>query len=1142
MKFSRIKIVTFFIALLLLGWFLYPRELFLGFIYEGGAELSRAERYYLSYLKSHTLNKFATLRLANLYERKGEPEKAAPWLKQLYEKRSKDWKVANRYLNYFEDLHAEEELYRLRREIAKNFIEAPLFPKGRIKELLEDALSYAIWSQKTEDVYQLIEQIARIARRPEDYYALKADYDRGLKKTQEVLAYLHQQLEAKPTDEELRQEMSTLYAMEGNIEEAFAILDAGLKLNPQSLNLLDTQMVLQARLKNWQAAIAIAQTILQLEALSSQERADYMEKLAVLYHKTGQEEKRRSLYVTAFHSQDLSDKDRIFFADQLDIFYRDRHQLAKVKTLYEEIVVDATIAIQWKAEYVDKLAFFYTQQRELDQVIALYQTTLLSKDLESEDRLHFIQNLGSLYNQRRQKALLIQLFRNEIEGELLYAEEKSILMGDLGDLYLNDQQFDPALKLYNQAFELDPEAKENWLNLIYFYERTKVFDKELTWLQNYLEKFSDDTTRQKLLVDLYLYELKSLEPLALYAGYVAERKDADVYLGVAELFLKKEKGDQAKDWAKRYYPLFSGRPKILSNLIGFFVEAKSFAPALNLCEDLLKRYPQDPLLLVQLGNLYNIKGQPKKSEEVYQRLISLKINDPEILKQVGIDILFAGQAFRAIGYLEQAIAVKKEDHESWFWLSEAFFSQGLREKGSEASGKVYALLKDRHELSEEEARIRVKTMGRLTKGSWEKDYQELMQKYPANFDLHADYLDLLIDQSQTAAAESFLAQMAEIFPKRSQELSSYEIRITFAKHDWDQAVALLETILGDRPYLWSYRRDLAESYFNAGRWRQARVEYQNVFEATGDRLGVVSPLHELEQVFDSRVETRFGLTDFGSDQFWTTRLAGQSFLSEKLQFRGETANGFFKAATDHFADHVQFGKFLLSQYQRSGLSLEGGLGFGHSPLRNSPSVHLGARWQRPANTSLDLHLDVREMRHDFPEAISGGTLTDTVRLDGDTFLGERLSLFSRYEFKRNYLPGGLSAFEHFAEPGVSYQIFRKPELQVIYYFTFSHVSDSADFLEEVPLVKNLRSHIVSLQWSHQVHPRFLYQWSLFGGEDTSKNTHLVEGDLWGTNGRLVWNLLPWLDCIGSYSFAKESLATVSGKSHQFGIAFSSHWH
>ena len=139
MNFSKRKIIVFFATLLVLGWFLYPRELFLGFIYEGTQQLEKAEGFYHRYLQKRTLNKFATLRLAMLYERMGEPEKATPLLRDLYAVRKKDWKVATRYLDYLENLHDEEGLYRLRREVAENFMKAPLFPKGRVIELLDGA-------------------------------------------------------------------------------------------------------------------------------------------------------------------------------------------------------------------------------------------------------------------------------------------------------------------------------------------------------------------------------------------------------------------------------------------------------------------------------------------------------------------------------------------------------------------------------------------------------------------------------------------------------------------------------------------------------------------------------------------------------------------------------------------------------------------------------------------------------------------------------------------------------------------------------------------------------------------------------------------------------------------------------------------
>lgn len=1295
MRFSKTKIITFFIALLILGWFLYPRELFLGFIYEGTAELERAEQFYRNYLAKRSLNKFATLRLANLYLRMGEPENATPLLRSLYEHRRRDWKVALRYIDHLIDLHDEAAAYHLQIEVAKNFMEAPLHPRGKLKELLDDALVYAIWRQKTKDCFELIDLLLQVTRDQEDYLAFKADLERGLQKTEPVLAFLGTRLAKDPRDNDARTELANIQAVLGKREEAMAILNEGLSIDPNNRELLDFRHVLRAKSGDKAGAITDLQKILEDKELYSTERADTLGKLASLYYDTGQEEKLFQLYSDSFRSKDLAAQDRLFFARQIDIFYRDRKQMEKVLQLYQEIWDEGSIPLEEKYDYVDKLAFLYGKRGEWQKGLGLYQRALADPDLDPEllddlyekiifafsrrrlpervvetyaaavrdDRLlpsqaiDFVEGLAAFYNKggkfdevervyreamaspqldAGQKADLVErlaafytkrsrfeeaigLYRKALAEMELILEDRLFFLEQLASTYFKQKKYDEAASLYQQGFgleglaskdlanlidqlgfvyakmgekeralalsldylndprleaaeqselarriaeyyakeknpdqayayyqralEVHPDEPDHWLNLIYFLENLHKTEEAIELLTNYLSYFPEDQDRRKLLVELYVYKAKATEQIPLYRAHVIANEDEDIAAAVADLLARAGEKETLAGWLEEMIPRFPKTYTLLASAIEVYVVRQEFEEAKTLCLKLLEENPDNPFLLAKLGHLYNILEDPAASEGYYQRLLDLEIEDARTLKQVGIDILFSGDAHRSLCYLKKAAAIEAKDSWLLFWLAEARYAQGEKREGEVSSRQVIALLDKKKTLSEEEEKFLVKSRGRLHLNQAVHDsYAVLMKQYPQNVDIRADYLDLLIEAQDIQKAENSYADMLRRFPERAEDLQSHEIRIAFAKGQWDKAVELILGVLEKRPYLVSYRRDLAWAYHNSGQWQKAIAEYRKVQKAGGDQSVAVKALTELYKLYDHRITGQYTLFDFGADDYQVWELAAQSFLTQKLQFKGKSADGLFNAASDNFKDHAQFGKFTLGTHVPNGWSWEAGAGFGRSPLRNTPSGFLLARFNRPNRYGFSFGFDYREMRTDFPEAVSGGTLSDNVVLNGHLHWGERPYLFANSRLRRNYLTNGLESFEIFSEPGFSYRLFEKPEVHFGYHFTFQQVYADTGFLGLVPLIENYRTHLFSLSLTHRLGRDFLLTAAGFVGEDTARNTHLFQGDLYGYNAGLVWNLLRWLDLSGNYAFGKEALPTIAGDSHQFGVALSGHWH
>ncbi len=207
MRLSRPKVLTFFIAIMVIGWMLYPRSLFLGYIYEGTTQLARTEALYLDFLSRNATDKFALERLSGVYDRMAEPQKATVLLKRLSEHRDKDPKSALAYLDHLERLGDEPVLYHARLDTARRFLRDKRFPRKRMLELLNGALEYARWRQYYDDTYAILNDLRAISPNPGAYDWDIEVLDLALHKSDIVLQRYRRRQLASPQDREARDDL-----------------------------------------------------------------------------------------------------------------------------------------------------------------------------------------------------------------------------------------------------------------------------------------------------------------------------------------------------------------------------------------------------------------------------------------------------------------------------------------------------------------------------------------------------------------------------------------------------------------------------------------------------------------------------------------------------------------------------------------------------------------------------------------------------------------------------------------------------------------------------------------------------------------------------------------------------------------------
>ncbi len=849
MKLSKLKIIMFFFVLLLLLWGLYPRGIFLGYIYEGLSELDKSEKYYLEYLRERPNSKFAVLRLVSLYERMGEPRRALPFLENLYAHRPSDDALALDYLDFLERLHDEKVLYKMRLKVADTLMKARHPAITRITEILDAAFQYAEWHHKIDDQYDILAKLVRVARDKANYTWALRHLDMNLKKADKVVAALQQKVADFPEDLDAREELIGIDIALKRYPEASTLLEEAMAGHPENFGLLRLRIALNEHLRDMPALIRDVRKLLGMNVLSEDEEWDSKSTLAFAYQ--------------------------------------------------------------------------------------------------------------------------------------------------------NNHQLNEALALYREFLDHDPLDAENWLNVIYVFEEMGRWHEVVALLKDYLGKFPADGNRQEMFVDVYLYRLKDLDQLPLYRQYITKHRNVEMALDVANLM----------------------------------IDAKNLSAAIQWLKDMHGLFPRNAETVELLAQLEAGEKNNAVAKSWYTLLAGLR-PDLQTQLEVGREIYFLGDPRLAEPYLQKVAAGDPQNGEALAWLSEIHAQSRQRRQSTREARQALAL------------------------GVDDTGLRRLMQ-----------------------------------------------LRVALADQEWWTAMPLLEQMIAETPQDHYLRRDL-------------------------------SGLHH---DYDTRVTPHFNFTRYGSDYFWTSGVRFKNYLTHNWELNGDARLGRFVSPSIGYTGVTEAGKVLLTSHHLRPWIISLGVEGAHSPARTTamPSVEL--EYRPTPFAGLKLTGFYRELRQDFPQAVAFGTLKDSVQLEGQTVLFDRLVVSARYTFERDYLPSGATAKGQTIEPSASVILFRKPYVTLGWQMDYQRLNSNGNFLNSVPLIPYQNTHYVTGLISGRPISNLLLECGFYNGHDFDRGLNILRGDLWGLRGLFEWAVGPKLDIEGSYEFGRQRLLDIPGYSHVVNVALSAHW-
>jgi len=756
------------------------------------------------------------------------------------------------------------------------------------------------------------------------------------------------------------------------------------------------------------------------------------------------------------------------------------------------------------------------------------------------DNFTLLQMLSAIYSKLDDKVREEQTLQRLLKLKTLDDEQKINLMRDLANLYQETQRTNEALVLFKNLLSKNTQDPQNWLSLIYAQSDLKLWDDAIATTTHYLDKFPDDVEQFKNLVGLYLYEKKSTVQLSLYKDFLRQHPDTSLALDVAYLLIEKKQKTAALAWLQAIRQQWPHERKITIALVGLLLEDGDNPQARPLLRELLRSEPGNTEWILALVSLEIKFGSKNTALHLLEQLATLK-NDSTTRQLVGRELLFMGFGARAEHHLLMSLDKDPTAEATWFWLAETAYYLGHTRDGKMRSAKTVALLEKKQGLSLEQTRRLLKSKARIKiNEAILSRYAAALKTNPSSKDLHLDFIDALLEHGDTKRSATQISLYLKHYPKELEALLPYKVRLAFLKSEWVQAADMLKRLVAKNPLAWAFRRDLGEALVLGGHWLDGIRNYDQVALATANELKLKRRLNELHDTFDNKVGTRIRYISLGSEAYWEEQLFGEVFFGEPLRLLTTVKTGQYASPSNAFTGTTVSGDMTLRYQPKPSWQFEAGLTFGTADLRKTFGTRFGVSFEPQESSHIELTGSLRELRLDMPQSVANGQIDDRFLFNAETLFKKRILLKGEAAFERHVLPGGETGYGYHLQPSIAYITLFEPFVTFGYQFTFTDESGSA-FLARVPLIARSQTHYLTAYLAQSITDNLKFEASLFAGEDTARDLHLFEGDLFGTALRLKWFASRHIILDAGYDFGKETRSGVSGQAHQVELTLTGHW-
>jgi predicted Zn-dependent protease len=516
------------------------------------------------------------------------------------------------------------------------------------------------------------------------------------------------------TQPELYLLLATARSRQNDPEGSEKALLAGIKVNPAaaSLQLFLAHAYIQS--KQTDKAAAALKQVMALEP----QNISHPLALANLYLDAGRKDEAEAILKT-YLGTDAQKSDRRLALAQ---FYLNRKDTEKAEKILKEGI--AQLPASYPLQQGLARIYLATQRRE--QAVALLQSYLEQKELENPEDIQTARlALAGIYLEQRsldQAAALVQ--------EVLKQDTNQVDANFLqGRIYLLKGQGDPAAAAFTTVLAQKPGYIDGYIHLADAYLLKKDFEAAVAALQKGLRVAPDAKLLHVALAKVQLdrkdykaaeaefLEILKIDPgdyriqaqlgdfyLALKDTARAQREYAEIvnkyptnetgYIRLSRLYRSQGKSEAAiAELEKGFANNFKSKA-LAGDLVDAYLSANRADRAIALCQDLLKRNPEEAFTHNLMGVIHYHQKHYEQAEKAFQKAMELDPQWPDPSNKLAGLYLVQGKKAAAVRDLESALTQNSKNPAAYMTLARIYEKDRDYNKAAEVYDRALKALPD----------------------------------------------------------------------------------------------------------------------------------------------------------------------------------------------------------------------------------------------------------------------------------------------------------------------------------------------------------------------------------------------------------------------------------------------------------------
>lgn len=501
------------------------------------------------------------------------------------------------------------------------------------------------------------------------------------------------------------------------------------------------------KLKNYELAETAYKKVIEL-------RPDYIDaykSLVIMYLQTNQSEKIDEYEKAIF---DLNSDDyQIFY--MLGTVYMATKRYEKAVQLFEK----ALEMHPGHALILNNLGSANLALAHLDEALSAFEQALAADD--ENPVTHYNIAVTSKMKGDFKRAYEFYKSAYKIEPSPFY-------LSSMAAAALDAEDFEQAVNYYEILCSSEPDKELYKFNLASAYEGLKNYEKALELLEN-LNKSENTAFHVKLRIAGIRIKLRDYEAAKeIYMGLIKKgRVDENIYYDFAILCGHTGDKDKAETLLKKVIQLNPNFAPAHKDLAVLYLDARLFDYAKEEFEKAVELEPENPYILYEYGNYFQMTGESAKADELYNVVLGAISLPANILLNIALNKLSRKETDEAQSILERAVRQNSQDIDILYNLGKIYFMKG----NFAAAKQIFedAMFLDKNpEIENMLAQIYVQ----------EDNYHDAIglfadidKKYPTNTANLMNLAKCALKLDKKEDAKNYLHRYTEIFPEDSEAIA-----------------------------------------------------------------------------------------------------------------------------------------------------------------------------------------------------------------------------------------------------------------------------------------------------------------------------------------------------------------------------------